>query len=251
LQFQAIYTWSKNLDMVNWEGGLDTFELQLPTNDQFDLRRSSYGPANDDRAQRVVISAVWTTPRINSLPTALNYALNHWQFSGIALVQSGAALSVFDSNAGSVYALLGSQTRAQLAPNHVSLGTKGTLFDRVTKIGYLNPAAFTRAPQAPNSTSIADEDFGNSGVGLVSGPGQHSVDFAAERIFPIRESLSLVFRGEFFNLTNTPQFGNPNTSLGYGNALLPPVASSSFGTILGEQGGPHPRVVQFAAKVRF
>jgi len=251
LQFQASYTWSKNLDMVNGEGGLDTFELQLPTNDQFDLRRSSYGPANDDRAQRVVISAVWTTPRINSLPTALNYALNHWQFSGIALVQSGAALSVFDSNAGSVYALLGSQTRAQLAPNHVSLGTKGTLFDRVTKIGYLNPDAFTRAPQAPNSTSIADEDFGNSGVGLVRGPGQHSVDFAAERIFPIRESLSLVFRGEFFNLTNTPQFGNPNTSLGYGNALLPPVASSSFGTILGEQGGPHPRVVQFAAKVRF
>jgi hypothetical protein len=63
--------------------------------------------------------------------------------------------------------------------------------------------------------------------------------------------LSLVFRGELFNLTNTPQFGSPNTSLGYGNPLAPPVASSSFGTILGEQGGPHPRLVQFAAKVRF
>jgi hypothetical protein len=251
VQFQASYTWSKNLDMVNGEGGLDTFELQLPTNNQLDLRNSSYGPANDDRSQRLVISALWNTPRINSLPIPLNYALNHWQFSGIALVQSGAALSVFDSNAGSVYALLGSQTRAQLAPSRVSLGTKGSLFDRVTKTGYLNPAAFTRAPQAPNSTSIADEDFGNSGVGLVRGPGQHSVDFATERIFPIRESLSLVFRGEFFNLTNTPQFGNPNTGLGYGNPLAPPVASSSFGTILGEQGGPHPRVVQFAAKVRF
>ena len=47
-------------------------------------------------------------------------------------------VSVFDSNAGSVYALLGSQTRAQLAPNHGSLGTKGSLFDRVTKSGYLN-----------------------------------------------------------------------------------------------------------------
>jgi len=251
LQFQASYTWSKNLDMVNGEGGLDTFELQLPTNNQFDLRNSSYGPANDDRAQRVVISGLWTTPRVTTFPTALNYLLNDWQFSGIALIQSGGALSVFDGNAGSVYALLGSQTRAQLAPGNVSLGTKGSLFDRVTKTGYLNPAAFTRAPQAPNSTSIADEDFGNSGVGIVRGPGQHSIDFAAERAFPIRESVRLVFRSEFFNLTNTPQFGNPNTSLGYGNPLQPPVASSSFGTILGEQGGPHPRIVQFAAKVRF
>jgi Carboxypeptidase regulatory-like domain len=251
LQFQASYTWSKNLDMVNGEGGLDTFELQLPTNNQFDLRNSSYGPANDDRTQRLVISGLWTTPRVTSLPRMLNYAVNHWQFSGIALIQSGAALSVFDSNAGSVYALLGSQTRAQLARGHERLGTSGSLFDRVTKTGYLDPAAFTRAPQAPNSTSIADEDFGNSGVGIVRGPGQHSVDFSAERIFPIRETVSLVFRGEFFNLTNTPQFGSPNTSLGYGDPLAPPVASSSFGTILSEQGGPHPRIVQFAAKVRF
>jgi hypothetical protein len=251
LQFQASYTWSKNLDMVNGEGGLDTFELQLPTNNQFDLRHSSYGPANDDRPQRLVISALWSTPRLMSLPAALKYALSQWQFSGIAMVQSGSALSVFDGNAGSVYALLGSQTRAQLAPSHVRLGTTGSLFDRVTKTGYLNPAAFTRAPQAPDSTSIADEDFGNSGVGIVRGPGQHAVDFAAERIFPIRESLSLIFRGEFFNLTNTPQFGNPNTSLGYGEPLAPAVASSLFGTILGEQGGPHPRLVQFAAKLRF
>ena len=86
LQFQASYTWSKNLDMVNGEGGLDTFELQLPTNNQFDLRHSSYGPANDDRPQRLVISAGPTMPRLNSLPTPLKYALNYWQFSGIALV---------------------------------------------------------------------------------------------------------------------------------------------------------------------
>ena len=108
-----------------------------------------------------------------------------------------------------------------------------------------------RAPEVPNGTSIADEDFGNSGVGLVRGPGQHSLDLAVERSFPIKEAMSLLFRAELFNLTNTPQFGNPNTSLGYGNPLLPAVASPGFGQILSEQGGPHPRIIQLAAKFLF
>ena len=53
LQFQASYVWSKNLDELNGEGGTDVFESQLPSNDQFHLRQSSYGLAGDDRAARV------------------------------------------------------------------------------------------------------------------------------------------------------------------------------------------------------
>src|ERR1700733_1143925 len=102
LQLQGSYTWSKNLDEVNGEGGTDVFELQLPTNNQLDLRHSSYGLANDDRDQRLVANFVWSTPKFVSAPTAVRYALTDWQFSGIALFQSGAALSVFDGNAGNV-----------------------------------------------------------------------------------------------------------------------------------------------------
>lgn len=250
LELQAAYTWSKNLDEVNGENGSDVFELQLPTNNQLDLRNSSYGPANDDRDQRVVVSFVWATPNLTVSPSALRYALNDWRLSGIALFQAGAALSVFDSNAGSVYGLLSSQLRAQLAPGgHPS--TSGSLFSRVVSGRYLDPNAFTRAPEVANGTAIADEDFGNSGVGLVRGPGQHSIDLAIERSFPVTETKSFVFRMESFNVTNTPQFGNPNTSLGYPNPLLPAVAGPGFGQILSEQGGPHPRIIQLAAKFLF
>ena len=176
-------------------------------------------------------------------------ALNHWQFSGVGLIQSGAAFSVFDSNAGSAYGILSSEVRAQLAPGgHPS--THGSLYSRVIH-GYLDPNAFTRAPEVAYGTSIADEDFGNSGVGLARGPGQHSMDFAVERSFPAGETRNFVLRAEAFNLTNTPQFGLPNNSLGYGNPLAPAVASPSFGLITSEQGGPHPRVVQLAAKFNF
>jgi hypothetical protein len=140
--------------------------------------------------------------------------------------------------------------RAQSTGSNPS--THGSLFSRVVGNGrYLDANAFIRAPEAPNGTSIADEDFGNSGVGIVRGPGQHNLDLAVERIFPITERTNFKFRAEAFNLTNTPQFGNPNTSLGYGNPNLPATASSSFGQIGGEQGGPHPRIIQFAAKYTF
>jgi Carboxypeptidase regulatory-like domain/TonB dependent receptor len=250
-EFQGSYTWSKNLDEVNGENGTDTFELQLPTNNQLDLRHSSYGPANDDRDQRLVVNFIWSTPKFTSLPGVARYALANWQFSGIGLIQSGAALSVFDGNAGSVYALLGGEVRAELAPGgHPA--THGSLFSRVVGNGrYLNAGAFMRAPEVANGTSIADEDFGNSGVGIVRGPGQHNIDLAIERRFPVRENKNFLFRTEFFNLTNTPQFGSPNTSLGYGNPLLPAVASPGFGQIVSEQDGPHPRIVQFAAKYEF
>lgn len=248
-QLQANYTWSKNLDEVNGESGSDVFELSTPTNDQHNLRKSSYGPAADDRDQRFVANFIWSSPKLASTPVLVRRVLSGWELSGIGVLQSGAAFSVYDSNAGSVYALIGNVTRAQATGKNPL--THGSLFSRVTN-GYLDPAAFTRAPEAPNGTSLADQDFGNSGAGFVRGPGQHNMDMAVERLFPITETNRFRFRVEFFNLTNTPQFALPNSTLGYTDATLPnPSASASFGKISGELGGPHPRIIQFAAKYEF
>jgi hypothetical protein len=249
LQLQGSYVWSKNLDELNGEGGNDTFETQLPTNDQHHLRQSSYGLAGDDRDQRAVVNFTWFAPRFASAPSVPRYLLANWEFSGIGVIQSGAALSVFDGNAGSVYGNFNNRAQA----TGKSPSTHGSLFSRVVGSGrYLDAVAFTRAPEAPNGTSPADQDFGNSGVGLVRGPGQHNLDMAVERIFPVTENKSFRFRTEFFNVTNTPQFGNPNTGLGYSDpTLLNPTASASFGEITGEQGGPHPRIIQFAMKFLF
>jgi len=252
-QLQVSYTWSKNLDEVNGESGTDTFELQLPTNDQHDLRHSSYGLAGDDRSHRFVTNFVWSAPTAHSLPFVLREVTSGWQFSGISVIQTGTPLSVFDGNAGSVYGLLGGETRAQLSGTG-KISTTGSLFNRVLT-GYLNPAAFTRAPEVANGTSLADQDFGNSGVGIVRGPGQHSMDLALERVFPLHfgrlgEGGRLVFRSEFFNLTNTPQFANPNTSLGYTDpTLLNPAPSQSFGRIAGTVANP--RIIHFAARYSF
>ena len=245
-QFQGSYTWSKNLDEVANETGTDVFELQLPTDNQHNLL-TSYGLAGDDRDQRVVFNFTWQTPKIHEGPAVTRHLLNDWVFSGIGVFQSGIPLSVFDGNAGSVYALLGGEVRAERTGSNPS--THGSLFSRVQNT-YLDASAFTRAPEAPNGTSLADQDFGNSGVGIVRGPGQHNIDLAVERLFPIKGGSAFLFRAEAFNLTNTPQFANPNTSLGYTDATqLNPVASSTFGKITSTV--TNPRIIQFAAKYQF
>jgi hypothetical protein len=152
---------------------------------------------------------------------------------------------VLDSNAGLVYGNF--ENRAQSTGANPS--TSGSLFSRVTN-GYLNQSAFTIAPEAPNGSGPGDTDFGDSGVGIVRGPGQHNMDIAVERVFPVTESSSLRFRAELFNLTNTPQFANPNNNLDFTTGSAGPAnLNPSFGQIISTAANP--RIIQFAAKYVF
>jgi hypothetical protein len=69
--------------------------------------------------------------------------------------------------------------------------------------------------------------------------GVHSADVALMKNFQVREPMKLQFRAEFFNLTNTPQFSAPNTSVG----------SNTFGQITSQ--GNSPRQIQFGLKLNF
>ena len=60
---------------------------------------------------------------------------------------------------------------------------------------------------------------GNSGRALFLGPGTVNLDASLmKRVYlPGQgEVRNIEFRAEFFNLTNTPHFGNPNTTIGSG-----------------------------------
>jgi hypothetical protein len=95
---------------------------------------------------------------------------------------------------------------------------------------YINKAAWSKAPAGT---------VGNSGSNIFRGPGQQNLDFSVFRTFPIRERANLQFRTEFFNITNHPNFGNPNVSLD----------SASFGQITAISSNA--RIVQFALKMLF
>jgi len=93
--------------------------------------------------------------------------------------------------------------------------------------------------------------FGNSGTGIVDGPGQANLDIAFSKGVPlkwIRENCLLTFRAEFYNAFNHPQFANPNTQIGNAavgtiSAMLSSPSCSLCGTTA--------RQVQLGLKVRF
>jgi hypothetical protein len=234
LQFQGSYTWSKTMDVTSGSSGNQVFELWLLTNDQRNPRQS-YGPTDFDRTHRFVFNFTYALPGVSNYSRLIRQITSNWQTSGILVFQSGTPITILDLSAGAVYGNYPFENRAQV--NGQKITTDGSLTDRV--LGhYLDANAFTSAPQAPYGATPDDTDFGNSGVGIVRGPGQRNLDFAIERAFPVTESQAVHFRTEFFNLTNTANFANPNNTLG-----------ATFGKITAKSNNP--RIIQFALKYQF
>ena len=237
LEFLGSYTWSKNLDTTSGSGGLSNFELGFLTNDQHNQSQAR-GLDDFDRGHRGVLSLVYTIPGPATGPELMRQVASNWMVSTVAVIESGTPVTAIDSNAGSVYGNLSSFNRAQCTGANPR--TSGSLISRVSPNNYLNRAAFTDAPRAENGVDDTDTGFGNCGVGILRAPAQRNIDLALERTFPIREYGSLRFRTEFFNLTNTPNFGSPISDRASGAA---------FGLITSTT--TNPRIIQFALRYAF
>ena len=127
-----------------------------------------------------------------------------WSVNAVTVYQSGFPLAITQqSNNNSALGAAGQR------PNATSSDPKtaGGLMDRLDN--YINPAAFSQAPQFT---------FGNVGrtIGL-RGPGQSSVDMSIFKTFTLFEGLKAQFRAEALNAFNTPLFRSPNTAFGNAN----------------------------------
>jgi hypothetical protein len=234
LEFQASYTFSKNLDYTSGTIGTgvlqDQLELNFLSNDQTHPKQA-YGLDNLDRAHRFVMSFVYQAPKMKMGPRFVQRALSQWQFSGESVLQSGVPITVTDSTSGSVYGNLVGFTRGECTGAHPA--SAGSVTQRLG--GYFNPDAFTTPPVIGDGT-----DFGNCGVGIVRGPSQLNLDLGIVREFIFAEKTTLQFRTEFFNFTNTPKFGLP---------VADHSAGAAFGVISSTVSNP--RIVQFALKLSF
>jgi hypothetical protein len=84
--------------------------------------------------------------------------------------------------------------------------------------------------------------FGNSGTGIVDGPGQANLDLAVSKVMALHwpnEKSTIQLRGEFFNAFNHPQFANPDSNF----------SSPTFGVI--SSTSVNPRVGQLALRLSF
>jgi hypothetical protein len=190
-------------------------------------RKLDWSVSAHDVPQSWVTNLVWQVPvgkgkRFGgNLPKAADAVIGGWEVSSIVRIASGLPLQF-------------------TAPN--TLSTYGFAVDRPNIVGnvtvpnptpnlWFNTAAFA----APGTYQIGDAPrwFGN----LRFGPTRNADMALIKNFFPA-EHWRIQFRAEAFNISNTPQYGRPDTTFGDGN----------FGIITGTTN-VGPRAVQFGLKI--
>ena len=235
LQFLGSYTFSKTLDTDGADINGTSAGIALTLGDQ-NSSRQRWGRASFDRTQRFVVSMTWSIP--SPLRGWGQSLLGGWTVDAISTIQSGSALTIADTNSANVFGI--SEDRAQLTGTCTrgQLVRGGSIESKLN--GYFNVSCLTTPPV------IGDDGigtaFGNSATGMVDGPGQANLDIAFSKAMIVdwlHEKSSLVFRGEFYNALNHPQFSNPDSNF----------TSPAFGVI--STTAVNARVVQLALKLVF
>jgi hypothetical protein len=197
--------------------------------------------------------------------------LEGWQISGVTTIQGGSPMTFIDGNAGTAYGTNGTGTtagfgRAQMCPGmtYGNIATPGGIESRLGGEsggpGYFNPNAFCAAPAImPDGVTVTSQAacptcatlFGNSGQGILLGPGQFNFDASVIKSTHVTEKSTLQLRFEFFNLLNHPQFLGIDPSSGTGGTLssLPQPLVAGQGTIVATS--VNPRIIQLGAKFIF
>jgi Carboxypeptidase regulatory-like domain len=248
--FQGAYTFSKNIDATST--GNTAFNTAY--NDQSNIN-ASRGISDFNRPQVLKVSYLYNLPFFESATGLRRAAFSGWAVSGVTSFQSGLPFSVFDSGAGTAFLGAGSTPLlgASLASGAtVSSGmTSGSIHQRLN--GYLNPAAFTPAPQvdptdcASQGSNFCTTGFGDLGRNIYRSPFQQNWDFSVLKYFKLTEHQELRFTADFFNLWNHANFAAPAiTDI---EAFLASPTNSPFGKIVATTGNP--RLIQFSLRWAF
>ena len=210
LMLTTSYTFSKVLTDASGNG-------DNPEN-PFD-RHYSYGPASFDRNHILVFTYTYQIPMKRFSNPVMKKAFMGWEASGITRYQSGQAYTVTANTS------IGGRRAEYLGGDVLAPG------DLRGPNNWLNKAAFGPAP---------NDERGNSGVGIVRGPGLYLWDLSLRKTFTLNKDgqQRLQFQADSFNMLNHVNLRGPNTNWN----------DINFGTI--SSSGP-PRNIQFALKYNF
>ena len=208
LEFRASYTFSKTLDTDGADINSTSTGNALTLGDQ-NSPSQRWGRASFDRTHRLVFSGTWTLP--GPSPGPQHWFLGGWNLAAVVTVQSGTALTIADANAHNVFGI--SEDRANLTGKCTKseFVTGGPIGSKLNH--YFNTLCFT-TPPIIGADGIGTA-FGNSGTGMVDGPGQANLDLAVTKTVPVswsHEKSTIELRAEFYNAFNHPQFASPDTN---------------------------------------
>jgi hypothetical protein len=222
LSYIISYTWSKMMDQGSdgWFGA-DGTQVEDPYDLKNDMSVAGYSLTNDFSGSWVYKLPFGPGQKFQTGNRVLDHLFGAWQLNGILNLSSGIPYTFSAPseipNTGNV------SERPDYTGEPIGIANQGVAH-------WFNTAAY----QAP-----APYTFGTVGrnTGLSDWP--HNLDLSLFRSFPITESKSLEFRGEFFNMGNWVVWGAPDSG----------VTDPDFGVIAKTENTA--RQIQFALKFIF
>ena len=234
------YTFAHGLNNVLNTTDGDTGTGYIPSNSHYD-----YGNSVLDVTHRFAGTFTYKLPFGNSGSGLRRALAGGWQVNGLGFWQTGLPLMIA---AGATQG-----GRAQ-----VNLPTITT--DRPNYLGHNPYAANKSNSQWFNLSAFVKQPIGTAGNearNQFRAPHLRRGDISLVKSFALYHELAAQLRVECFNITNTPNFGNPSTTIGSysttpdANGNFIATASGGFGTITTTATGFSGRQVQFAAKFQF
>jgi Carboxypeptidase regulatory-like domain len=231
LEFLASYTYSKSLsDNVGYYGisGAQTAFQGWYYTDSTNPRKD-YGPQPQDMRHLFSFAANYELPfgrdrkYGSNWSGAQNAMLGGWHLNTIFQTHTGLPVTVTDSAGESLQA-----PRMTERPNRVCNGQiSGAGVDDV----WIDINCFQHAPAG---------QFGNSGVGILRGPGYWNVDLGLGKDFRLTGSKYFTFKIEAFNVFNHPHFGLSSADI---------ASPTTFGRIQNTFSAP--RIVELVLKYTY
>jgi Carboxypeptidase regulatory-like domain len=233
LEFMASYTYGKALSDnvgyygVGWGQTAGQGYYYLDSTDPL----KDYGPSPYDMRHVFSVAANYELPfgkgrkRGANWSSAKNAALGGWILNTIFQAHTGLPITVYDGAGQSLQA-----TRSLERPNRVC---NGNISGAGVDDAWIDINCFQHAPAG---------QFGDSGVGILRGPGYWNVDFGLAKNFAVDDERYITFRVEAFNLFNHPNFAIQAGSADMSNP-------TTFGRIQNTFSAP--RIVELVLKFTF
>ncbi len=219
------YQWSKTIDDSSEAQSWEVSDPGPRNINNWALERSL---SAHDIPQAVSVTFLYNLPigKGRALGNGMNRfadaLIGGWQLSGLMVYQNGIPVPMSAPGNGFNFAYNPPNITNGAA---VSINSP-TIYEWFNVNAFSKPAPFTIGTAPRRITQLRTD-------------GTHNTDISLGKNFRIWEPVTAQFRADFLNLTNTPQFGAPNTAVG----------SSTFGQVTYQ--GNAPRAIQFSLKVTF
>ena len=210
------YTWSSFIDDASEIFNSSARGEVAVSQDSYN-RRADRGRSTYDRPHRFAANFVYELPTSGIKQKAARYILHGWQAGSFVTLQTGSPFSALNGTdptaaLGGIDGVVGNSIRPNLNTNLdlSRMSVEGLLGAGGRSLFSPLPAC-QPIPGANACTPI--QRFGNVGRNILRSDGIANIDLSINKVTRITERHQLQLRADFFNFTNTRNFGIPEARI--------------------------------------